>query len=168
MAEFDDLIGPLLEREGGDKYTNRKGDRGGPTKFGVTQTEFSAWLSKHGKPYRDVSTITQDEAVKVYFEDYWTPANCAALPTVLREIQFDSAVQHNPRRAIILLQQAAGATQDGKFGAATLKAVFGMNPDLLLYRYIVMRYRFYGEIIARDPSQDTNIDGWLRRMRAFG
>lgn len=167
MNSFDDLIVPLLKREGGGKYTNRASDRGGPTKYGITHTTFSRWLAKHAKPYRDVETITEGEAVKIYFEEFWTVANCQALPPKLRDIQFDAAVQHSPRRAVMLLQEAAGATPDGSFGPATLKAVFNMNQDLLLARYIIARYRFYGDIIARDPSQDANIDGWMRRMKAF-
>lgn len=168
MAEFDDLIGPLIEREGGDEYTNRENDRGGPTKYGVTQSTFGAWLLKHGLPYRDVSTITHGEAVKVYFEEFWTAANCHALPPNLRELQFDAAVQHSPRGAIKLLQKASGVTNDGVFGQKTLSAVFAMNEDLLLYRYIVMRYRFYGHIINRDRKQLANIRGWMDRMEAFG
>lgn len=166
--EFDDLIGPLLEREGGGKYTNRKADRGGPTTFGVTQRVFSEWLASHGRTYRDVRSLTQDVATQIYFELYWKNANCPALPPNIREVHFDSAVNHGVGRAAKLLQAAAGATQDGVIGPGTLRQVFGMSDMLLLYRYIVMRYRFYGQIIARDDSQMANIDGWLRRMEHFG
>ena len=70
-------------------------------------------------------------------------------------------------RAVILLQSAAGATQDGAFGPATLRAVFAMNQDLLYFRYIAARYRFYGAIIERDRSQLANIVGWMNRMETF-
>ena len=164
---FDDLIGPLLEREGGGKYTDRPSDRGGPTKYGITQTTFSRWLAKRVQPYRDVETLTRDEAVKIYLEEYWTVANCSELPTQLRELQFDAAVQHSPRRAVMLLQEAAGVRVDGSFGPATLKAVSAMNQDLLFYRYVAARYRFYGAIINRDRTQLDNICGWMSRMEAF-
>lgn len=164
--EFDDLIGPLLEREGG--YSNRKADRGGPTNMGVTQRVFDEWLGSHGKPVRDVKTLTRDEAVSLYFELYWKKSNCHALPPAVREIHFDAAVNHGVVRAAKLLQDAAGATADGVIGKATLAAVFAMPPLLLLARYAVMRYRFYGKIIARDKSQLENISGWLNRMEHFG
>lgn len=164
--EFDDLIKPLLDREGG--YSNRKADRGGPTNLGVTQRVFNEWLRSHGKPERDVKTLTRDEAVSIYYDLYWKPAKCEAMPPAVREVHFDAAVNHGPGRAAKLMQAAAGASQDGAIGPLTLKSVAAMDPLLLLYRYITMRYRFYGEILARDDSQMENIDGWLRRMKHFG
>jgi lysozyme family protein len=167
-AEFDELIGPLLEREGGDEYTNRKHDRGGPTKYGIIQRTFTDWLSANSRPNRDVQTLTHDEAVKIYFDLYWRTAKCQSVPPSVREIHFDASINHGTTRAAKLLQAAAGATQDGAIGPNTLKYAFAMDPMLLLYRYIVMRYRFYGEIIARDDTQMANIDGWMRRMEHFG
>ena len=164
--EFDELIEPLLEREGG--YSNRKADRGGPTNMGVTKRVFDEWLRSHAKPPRDVKTLTADEARQIYLELYWKPAKCQDMPPVVREIHFDASINHGVTRAAKLLQAAAGSTQDGAIGPATRKYVSAMEPMLLLYRYITMRYRFYGQIIARDESQMANIDGWLRRMVHFG
>lgn len=166
MSEFADLIEPILVREGG--YSNRKADRGGPTNMGVTQRVFNDWLRSHAMPERNVKTLTVEEASKIYFDLYWKPSNCPALPPLVRDIHFDSAINHGVRRAAKLLQGAAGATQDGIIGPGTLAAVNDMNPMLLLARYCVMRYRFYGKIIARDDSQLENIDGWMRRMEHFG
>lgn len=163
---FDELIGPLLEREGG--YSNRKADRGGPTNLGVTQRVFSSWLRDHGLPVRDVRTLTRDEAVRIYFDLYWKPAKCQELPESVREVHFDAAINHGVTRAARMLQAAAGATEDGIIGPGTLRSVAAIDALVLLYRYIVMRYRFYGKIIARDESQMANIDGWMRRMEHFG
>lgn len=165
MNEFDDLIGPLLDREGG--YVDHKNDRGGATNYGVTQGTLSIWLSMRGMPWRDVRTLTRDEAIKIYFELYWMPSNCHLLPPGVRDIHFDAAVNHGVRRAAMLLQAAARANQDGAIGKNTLKAVFDMPADLLRVRYIVMRYRFYGSIIKRDRSQLVFIVGWMERMEEF-
>ena len=164
--DFDDFIDPLFEREGG--YSNRAADRGGPTNLGVTQATFTDWLHKHARPWRSVRTIKVLEAKQIYFEEYWSPAKCAVLPPKLREIQFDSAVNHGPFRAIVLLQAACGTTQDGLFGSMTLKAALSMDEDLLLARYVVMRYRFYAQIVRKDRSQLANLVGWLNRMEHFG
>lgn len=165
-GSFDSFIGPLLEREGG--YSNRKADRGGPTNRGVTQKNYHAWLRKHAMPERSIRLITIEEATRLYFEEYWTPASCDKLPPKLREIQFDAAVNHGPNRAGLLLQEAAGAKQDGDIGSKTLRAVSLMSEDLLLARYVIMRYRFYGAIIGRDKTQLANISGWMNRMEHFG
>lgn len=163
---FDELIGPLLEREGG--YSNRKADRGGPTNLGVTQRVFSSWLRDHGLPVRDVRTLTRDEAVRIYFDLYWKPAKCQELPESVREVHFDAAINHGVTSAARLLQAAAGATEDGIIGPGTLRAAAAIDAAMLLYRYIVMRYRLYGKIIARDKTQLANISGWLNRMEHFG
>lgn len=163
--EFNEAIAPLLEREGG--YVNRKADRGGPTNMGVTQTVFGEWLRSHAMPWRDVKTITRDEAERIYHDLYWKPANCQALPPTVREIHFDAAINHGVRRAAKLLQGAAGAAGDGVIGSGTLAAVNAMHPDLLYMRYIVSRYHFYTDIVLRDRTQREFIVGWLDRMRGF-
>ena len=165
MNEFDDIIGHVLEREGG--YVNHKNDRGGATNYGVTQKVFADWLASHAMTYRDVRSLTVDEAIKIYFELYWKNAHCDVLPPSVRDIHFDAAVNHGVRRAALLLQGAAGATQDGIIGKQTLKAVLDINADLLRMRYIAMRYRFYGAIIQRDRSQMVFIAGWMKRMEGF-
>lgn len=163
--EFDDLIGHVLAREGG--YVNHPADRGGPTNFGITQRVYGDWLASQGLQWKNVRDISEDEALRIYFALYWKNSNCPALPPQVRDIHFDSAVNHGVRRAAILLQTAAGATQDGIIGKQTLAAAFGMNADLLRYRYIVVRYRFYGQIVNRDRSQIKFIAGWMSRMEDF-
>lgn len=169
MSEFEDLIGPLLKREAG--YSDRKNDRGGATNYGITQKTLDYWNTtsphKFAGSIKDVRNLTTSVATVIYWELYWNVAGCQRVPPRVREIHFDAAVQHSPRRAVMLLQQAAGAKVDGNFGAYTDTAVGGMIPDLLFYRYKSFRYEFYGDIIARDPTQDANIDGWMRRMKGL-
>lgn len=163
--EFDDIIGPLLKREGG--YVNHPNDRGGATNMGITQRTYDDFRRKHKLPERNVKDMPHDEAVQVYFEFYWLPSNAPALPEAVREVHFDAAVNHGVGRANKLLQASAGVTQDGAIGPATLSAVFAADPALLFYGYLVARYRFYGEIVRRDKSQLAFIGGWLARMNEF-
>lgn len=167
MAEFEDLIGPLLVREGG--YSNRKADRGGPTNMGITQKTLDRWNATSKHPFagsvRDVRGLTSTVAIEVYREMFWNEAGCQRVPPRVRELHFDAACQHSPHRAVKLLQTAAGAKVDGQFGPNTQSLVNSIIPDLLFYKYKSFRYEFYGDIIARDPTQDANIDGWLRRMK---
>jgi lysozyme family protein len=162
---FDDVIQPLLTREGG--YVDHPYDQGGATNRGITQTVFTGWLAQQGKSWRSVQTLTEDEAARIYFAQYWVPAKCADLPPGIRNIHFDSAVNHGVGRAIRLLQEAAGVDPDGVIGPQTMAALATIAPELLKFRYVGMRYRFYGRIIARDRSQLAFITGWLRRMEDF-
>lgn len=163
--EFDDLIGPLLEREGG--YVNHAADRGGETNFGITQRALSAWQASRGQQWRSVRTLTRDDAVEIYRELYWNMARCGDLPASVRDIHFDAAVNHGISGAARMLQSVCGATQDGIVGKATLGAAAAMNADLLRMRYIVVRYRYYGAILQRDRTQLAFAAGWMRRMDEF-
>ena len=100
MSEFDALIGPLLQREGG--YVDHKADRGGATNYGITQRVYSDWSNTTG---RDVRAMQKGEAVKIYFDLYWKPAKCDQLPEQIREIHFDSAVNHGVGRAVSCSRQ---------------------------------------------------------------
>ena len=165
MAEFDALIGPLLDREGG--YSNHPNDRGGATNHGITQTTYAQWCSRHGQPWRNVSHLTRAEAVRVYWEMYWTPSRCSDLPHAIRAIHFDAAVNHGITRAAKLLQQACSVEEDGVIGPVTLAAARDIPAAMLRSRYLVARYRFYGQIINRDKSQRDFIAGWMNRMEEF-
>lgn len=163
--EFDDLIGPLLEREGG--YVNHAADRGGETNYGITQRTLSAWQAGRGQQWRSVRSLTREDAVALYFELYWKSARCPELPATVRDIHFDAAVNHGVPRAAQLLQAAAGATIDGVIGPQTLRAAAVIDAALLRMRYIVARYRLYGSILQRDRTQLVFAAGWMRRMDEF-
>lgn len=159
---FEELIGPLLEREGG--YVNHKNDRGGATNYGITQRVYSDWK---GEPLADVKAMQKYEAKQIYFELYWKPAKCELLPNVIREIHFDAAVNHGMGRAAKLLQVAAAVAVDGVIGKNTLAAAGATHPELLKFRYVAARYKFYGDIIRRDRSQLEFMAGWMARMDHF-
>lgn len=165
MTGFIDVIAPLIDREGG--YVNRSTDRGGPTNMGITQRVYSGWLASRGLAWRDVKNITRAEVIEIYRDLYWELARCDSMPELVRELHFDTAVNHGVYRAAKMMQQAAGVRVDGSMGPVTMDAVESMSPELLRARYVVARYRFYGEIVANDETQMDNIDGWLRRMRHF-
>lgn len=162
---FDTAVDAVLKREGG--YVNHKNDRGGATNHGIIQANYTQWLTKHGEPWADVKGLDADTASQIYREDYWLPAKCELLPAAIREIHFDSAVNHGVSRAAKLLQEAAEAEPDGVIGGKTLALIGEMNVRLLKARYMNERYRFYGKIIARDKSQLIFIAGWMNRMREF-
>lgn len=162
---FDELIDPLLDREGG--YVSHPADRGGATNYGITQRVLTNWQSARARGYKDVRGITRDEASEIYRTLYWNAARCDELPDAIREIHFDAAVNHGPTRANKLLQAAAGVTQDGVIGEQTMAAVAEMDGRLLKARYLAARYRFYGDIINRDRSQLVFMAGWMNRMKHF-
>lgn len=166
MSDFETLVAGVLKHEGG--YVNHPSDRGGATNYGITQRVYDGWRKEQNLPVRDVSLLTQADAVAIYHRLYWMPARCGSLPDAVRAIHFDSAVNHGVKRAGLLLQDAADVfPRDGIVGPATIVACAGTYAPLLLARYIAARYRFYGAIIQNDRSQLVFMAGWMRRMQAF-
>jgi len=119
MRAIDDLI----IREGG--YVNHLGDKGGPTKYGITESVARA----HG--YNgNMQDLPRDIAERIYLETYYIKTGIARVrhPALAEEL-LDSAVLHGPSRAISWLQQAlnaledAGLLTDGELGPKTLAAL---------------------------------------------
>lgn len=151
--------------EGG--YVNHPADRGGPTKYGITQATLADW---RGRPVtaNDVKLLTWDEASRIYRRNYWDAVRADDLPVGLDYLVFDMAINHGPRRAVILLQEALGVAPDGVFGPATLRAVHAIRDDNAVVireieETVERRERFYAGIIARNPSQEVFRRGWAAR-----
>lgn len=81
MADFNNYINTILAKEGG--YVDDKSDRGGKTKFGISQKSY---------PNLDISKLTLPQAVEIYKRDYWDKINGDNLPTSIAMNAFDAAV----------------------------------------------------------------------------
>lgn len=151
-----DLISEIILREGGDKFTNIGADRGGATKYGVTQ----ATLSKYrGRPasVQDVKDLTEKEARAIYLQLYVRGPNFHLINDErLMTLAVDCGVNHGQPRAIKWLQELVGVKADGIFGPITAAAINRQDPEKLYKRLLARRVRFYGAIIAND---------WKRAMR---
>lgn len=162
---FSEVIPHILAQEGG--YVNNPADRGGATNLGITQRNYSAWLHSKGQSFRDVALMTVTEAKSVYLDFFWTPSKCMSMPDWLRHFYFDTVVNSGAPRAAKIVQEAAGVLADGRVGPKTLAAVNEFDSELLLSRAINIRFRFFGEIVARDKSQLQFIAGWMARNSRF-
>ena len=122
MEQDDDgierMLDELVEREGG--YVDHPADRGGATRFGVTEAVARA----HG--YRGaMRALPRDEAISIYRRLYWlrprfdaVAERCAAIAAEL----FDTGVNMGPAVAATFLQRALTAlNRQGKdFGNCIL------------------------------------------------
>lgn len=159
-----DIITGILQREGA-AYTNRPGDRGGPTKYGVTQAALSKWL---GRPATipEVQDLSEATARQIYEARYVKP--WATLAHQRLQVQcIDWSVtsgQDDPTRALQLL---LGLRQDGILGPQTLAAANAKADDHFANLFACERAKFYGRIVHDDASQRVNINGWLSRALSF-
>ena len=118
-------------------------------------------------PTSSVRDILADEVEAIYRANYWEPVRADLVLPPLDMVLFDTAVQHGPKRAVILLQRAVSVDADGVFGAATLSAVVSRPATLVAYNVMEQRRKFYGQIIAHDPTQERFEAGWDNRMAAL-
>lgn len=152
---FEDAWAQLLINEGGFTV-----DRGGATKYGISQNSY---------PQEDIANLTEERAQFLYQRDFWVPASCDSLPSLIRFEVFDSAVQMcapgHPEVAIRLLQRAAGMAhydQDGQLGPQTLLAVGTIPPWRLLVRFLGVRIAYYTSL--PETLWHESGRGWMNRV----
>ena len=58
-----DIIEKTMRREGWDKYTNRASDRGGPTKWGITQGAWSGYINRLAT-INEIKAITEAKVLR--------------------------------------------------------------------------------------------------------
>jgi lysozyme family protein len=126
LAIIDRTIGV----EGG--YSNHPSDRGGPTRWGVTQAK-----ARENGYDGDMRHYPREMAVAVYLKDYWQKPKInavAMVSTVIAEEMFDTAVNMGTAWPPLFLQQALNGlnrqgadykdiAEDGDIGPATLGAL---------------------------------------------
>lgn len=158
------ILRDVLVREGGEAYTDNPDDRGGPTKYGITQATLSAWR-KTPQSADDVKALTEGEALDIYRAEYAKPF--LVLPDPLVPIMVDMAVNHGPVRAIKLLQRAVGVAEDGVLGTETRDMVQKLSARRVCAAVVAERQIFYARIVVLEPNQLKFLVGWTNRNAEF-
>lgn len=174
IALIDDLIG----REGG--YVNHSADRGGPTRWGITEQVARA----HG--YRgDMRILDRDLAAVIYRAAYWIDPGFDAVsmryPAVAEEL-FDIGVNMGVSVAGTFLQRClnvmnqngahyADMTVDSRIGRMSLLALDAYRQrrgeeggERLLEAIRSLRGARYIDICEARPAQEAFAYGWFGRM----
>jgi lysozyme family protein len=171
--KIDAMIDDVLRREGG--FVDHPADRGGPTKYGITQRTLGHYLGR-AVDRAEVEALGRPLAAEIYRRNYLLVPRLDTLPERIKAFLFDSAVNHGPRRAVRLLQQvcaAAGFTPiaiDGVLGPQTRARARDADAAMgiwLLAALVAERRSFYRQIVARDPSQAVFFKGWMNRLAEF-
>jgi len=168
-------IDKLIKREGG--YVNHPADRGGPTKYGITQKMLTDWIGREATPAA-VEALTRQTARDIYYTNYYIRPNIDDLPELLRPIVLDMAADRyiGKRQAIKLMQNALlchgydCGKIDGTIGpktAAAAKAAVEHLGNGLIKILVRRRVIFYEGLVKADPSQRVFLAGWIARAEAF-
>lgn len=161
---FADL---MLDLEGG--WTDGTNDPGGPTNKGITLTDWAAYKGQRitGDTYDDLveslRDISDEDAMAIYWKDYWTQVDADHLPDGLAAFTFDTAVLQGVGIAKRLLQAAVGADVDGIIGPKTRGAAVAANEVQALTKFRNARLAR----LRKSANWTRYGDGWTNRISAM-
>lgn len=169
------IIDATIGKEGG--YSNHPSDRGGPTRWGVTQDVARA-NGYHG----DMRHYPREMAVAVYLKKYWTSPGfdrVALVSVPIAEELFDTGVNMGVAWPPLMLQQALNGlnaqgkhyrdiAEDGDIGPATLGALAAFLKRrgssgvkvMLKALNVLQGARYFAITNARVKNEDF-LYGWL-------
>ena len=171
---IDDLIDAVIDREGG--YSNHPADRGGATRFGIT--ERVARADGYGG---DMRAFPRERAATLYRRLYWDRPAFAQVadraPLTAAEL-FDTGVNMGAGVAATFLQRALNALNrgasdypdvpvDGSVGPRTLAALdrflaVRRSGDAVLVKAIeALQGERYLALAEARPANEAFLYGWL-------
>jgi len=175
MQDIDTLIEGLIDRE--DGYVDHPADRGGPTRWGITQA-----VARRQGYMDDMRHLPRSDAAAIYRRLYWIKPGFDRIaeraPALAAEL-FDTGVNMGTGTATAFLQRALNALNreacdypdlavDRRVGAATLAALDaflrkrGVDGENVLLRAIeALQGAHYIQIAEARPSQEAFVYGWL-------
>lgn len=177
----DQAIAGIIEREGG--YVDHPADRGGPTKYGIT--EATARAEGLTCVIRD---LTLDQAADIYRRTYWVKPgfnDVHLLSSAIAAELFDTGVNMGPSVAIVFLQRALNVLNrqgrdypdlrvDGRNGKGTIGALStflslrGKPGEVVLLTALnALQGARYIDLAERSPSQEAFLYGWLANRVGF-
>jgi lysozyme family protein len=156
MAKFEEAILKTLANEGGAKYTEDPADRGGATKYGISQRAY---------PQLDIRNLTEAQARDIYKRDYWDRVRGDDIVSqAIAENIFDTCVNMGVRTGSRLAQLALGLKPaDGVIGSQTLAKINATDETLFLAAYTIAKVARYAHLCNRDRNQQRYLLGWINR-----
>lgn len=150
-TRFKEWFDWLMKWEG-VVYENDPDDPGGATKFGIDQ---------RSHPSVHIRSLTREQAMGIYWREYWGKVRAEELPPKLAEVVGDIAVNNGVSRAIKWLQEVVGTIVDGQIGPKTMKAVLSRYPEEAAAELLDRREKFYRSIAK--GRKVKFLRGWLNR-----
>lgn len=142
-----------------ERFTNYKNDLGGPTKYGITLVALSTYRGRKCTA-DDVKNLTKEEALKIYYQNFWIANGCHRLPPALALLLFDGCVNQSASAIRKYMQIAIGVKADGVIGPATALAAGKTDVVQVVKEFMALR------AVRYSGSKTIKIHGlgWFRRM----
>lgn len=177
----DSLIEGVIGREGG--YSNHPADRGGPTRWGITQG-----VARENGYHGDMRALPREVAKSIYMRQYVTRPGFGGVMAISEKIAeelVDTGVNMGPYWPSVHLQVALNALnsngkhysdilEDGDVGTATLNALRAFlkkrGPEgekVLLTALNCLQGARYVELATKRTANEAFLYGWLRTRIAL-
>lgn len=150
------IIDYTLSLEGG--YVNDPHDPGGETKYGI---------SKRSYPDVDIANLTKNDAVYIYYYNYWISPGYNDINTILAAQAFDHGVNRGTRNGVKLLQRAIGCSVDGIIGPNTIAHARSKEDEVMNTLAIIYRLRLSDYDGLRPDLVERYGRGWHNRASKF-
>lgn len=147
--------GLSLDPEDDGNWTGGKKDQGElrGTKWGISAEAY---------PQLDIGSLTRDDAVLIYWRDYWAKMKGDLLPPRVALVVFDAAVNQGVDAAAKMLQRVLGVVIDGDIGPVTLTAARGKEQDDVVVEFLGVRAMRYA---SGDQAKFKRYGrGWMNRL----
>lgn len=160
---FDAAFEYTLGNEGG--YSNHPNDLGGPTNWGIIQSEYSTYIG-HPASIDQMKNMPIEHAKDIYKTKYWNALRLEEIESKNVSIAlFDRGVLNGLTGCSKLVRQTLAATEDGKANFDEhLHNINTTNPVAFVMRladFCEAQHR--ARVISR-PDQGVFLKGWLNRV----
>ena len=162
MDRFEKIFDYLLKVEGG--YTDDKHDKGGKTKYGITEEDARDFGYKG-----DMQDLTKDFTKNIYMKKYYLGnkldkvVNDKVALSVCDFIVNGGAWGAKKAQAA-LNELGFDLRVDGILGEKSLAALNEVDENKFLEKYHDLQRRYYRVLAANKPSQKKFLTGWLNRV----
>lgn len=145
--------GLSMDEDDPGNWTGGKKDKGEllGTKYGISAAQY---------PQLDIPGLRREDALNIYWRDYWQPNQCELMPQPLGTMFFDACVNQGSQQATIALQRALRVKADGILGPVTIAASRAADPYHVCADFLTERaWQYTGTKNFQKFGK-----GWLRRL----
>lgn len=178
---IEDIITGILKAEG-EAFTDDPNDRGGATRYGITQDALSEFLG-HRASITEIQHLSEADARSIYYDRYVMRPGFGKImplsPAIAREV-VDTGVNMGVAVAALFLQRVLNAFNqsgtdypdipvDGECGTQTVNALKAYlekrgkeGEQVMLTALNSLQGERYIHIAETRPSQEAFCYGWIR------
>lgn len=165
MSHFDLAFRYAILNEG--EQSNHPADRGGLTRWGITEGVAKAHRCMIHPVGIDVKKVNLDLARHIYLEDYWVFDGVKDATIAVK--LFDMGVNFGVKTAVRLAQETinvmskANLKVDGVLGKSSCAELNKLHPQKFLDQLEYLADDRYVDIVLNNRTQLVFLKGWLRR-----